>query len=146
MNNERRTTSASVHDHKFLQTVRVGGHQFAADVPETEGAEPTAPDPHDLLDGALASCKATTLLWYARRKGLPLERVEVDIDRDASRERAGEYHLTSHVRLFGPLTDAQRAELHRVASKCPIHKLLTQVKISITDADVPAPAAPAQSA
>jgi putative redox protein len=32
----------------------------------------------------------------------------------------------------GPLTEDQRKELLRVAGKCPVHKLMTEVKTEVT--------------
>ncbi|MGN6579927.1 MAG: OsmC family protein [Bordetella sp.] len=89
------------------------------------------PDPHDYFDGALGGCKALTLMWYARRKQLPLVSVDVDVVRDASEERRGVYKLTARLKLNGDLTEAQRAELLAVADKCPIHRLMTAVDVQI---------------
>lgn len=112
-------------------TVRIGRHSFTVDEPPDVGGEDAGPNPHDLYDAALGACKALTLVWYARRKGLPLEGVEVEVERDASRERDGHYLLTTRIALGGPLDDAQRAQLLAVASKCPVHKLMTQVTTEI---------------
>jgi putative redox protein len=35
------------------------------------------------------------------------------------------------MRIGGPLTDAQIAELRSVAEKCPIHRLMTKVETTI---------------
>ena len=71
--------------NELAQVVTVGEHQLAIDVPEELFGKGSAPDPHDLFDAALAGCKATTAHWYARTKNIPLERVEVHVERDASR-------------------------------------------------------------
>jgi putative redox protein len=89
------------------------------------------PEPHDLYDASLAACKALTVLIYARRKGIPVEDIEVVVDRDDSEERKGIYRLKSGLRLTGDLTEAQRDELLRVAGKCPVHKLMAEVKTEI---------------
>ena len=81
----------------------------------------------DSYDSALGACKALTVIWYANRKQLPLEHVEVTIERDSSQERKGTYVLTATLSLGGPLSDAQRTELLAVADKCPVHKLMTEV-------------------
>lgn len=90
------------------------------------------PDPHDYFDGALGGCKALTLMWYAKRKQLPLVSVDVDVVRDDSEERRGVYKLTARMRLNGDLSDEQRAELLAVADKCPIHRLMSTTDVQIT--------------
>ena len=71
------------------------------------------------------------MLWYARRKGIPIGDVEVSVERDRSREREGHYLLTTTLQIGGDLSDAHRAELLSVAEKCPVHKLMTQVTTEI---------------
>jgi len=58
----------------------------------------------------------------------------VQVERDDSQERQGTYKLKTSVRLVGPLDDTQRAELLRVAGKCPLHRLMTEVKTEIETA------------
>ncbi|WP_341679129.1 OsmC family protein [Niveibacterium sp. SC-1] len=116
----------------IAQHIRIGGHLLSADVSVPEGGGDLGPSPHDLYDAALGACKALTVLWYARRRQIPLEQVETVIARDDSDERKGSYRLEAVLRLGGPLTDAQVQELESVAAKCPVHKLMTQVTTEIT--------------
>ena len=116
---------------KMMHTVSVRQHEFAVDEPEANGGEDAGPTPHDLYDSALGACKAMTVLWYARRKGLPLEDVQVAVDRDDANERQGVYRLRVTLSLGGPLSAAQRGELLAVAEKCPLHKLMTQVTTEV---------------
>jgi putative redox protein len=113
------------------QTVRIGQHQLTADQPVSGGGEGAGPDPHELYDAALGTCKALTVLWYANRKGLPLEDVRVQVDRDGSQEQQGVYKLKTTLTLVGNLTPEDRERLLQVAAKCPIHKLMTQVTTEI---------------
>lgn len=112
--------------------VHIGAHTFPVDQSKSEGGEETGPTPHDLYDASLAACKALTVLWYAQRKGYPVEDIQVSVERDASEERQGTYRLATTLHVTGPLTEDQRKELLRVASKCPVHKLMTEVKTEIT--------------
>jgi len=116
----------------MAQQVQVRGHSFTADVSEAEGGADSGPSPHDLYDAALGACKALTVMWYARKKGLPVEDVQTRIERDDSQERSGVYKLTAKLQVKGNLTDAQLQELHAVAQKCPVHKLMTTVTTEIT--------------
>ncbi|HEU4376034.1 MAG TPA: OsmC family protein [Telluria sp.] len=112
--------------------VKVRDHQFAIDGSIEEGGDDSGPSAHDLYDAALISCKALTLVWYAKRKGIPLQDVQVTVERDASAERQGVYKLATVLHLGGDLTEAQRQELLTVAGKCPVHKLMTIVTTEIT--------------
>ncbi len=113
-------------------TVQVRQHEFVVDVSPADGGNDAGPNPHDLYDAALGTCKALTVMGYARRKGIPIEDVEVVVERDASGERSGTYALDTRLRIRGALSDQQLRELEVVAHKCPIHKLMTVVTTVIT--------------
>ena len=117
---------------KMRHHVRVRQHGFDVDEPAANGGEDLGPTPHDLYDSALGACKALTLLWYARRKQIPLQEIGVTVERDDSQERQGVYRLQVTLELGGALDDAQRQELLRVADKCPVHKLMTQVRTEVS--------------
>ena len=116
---------------EFPQIVRVRSHAIIADVGPAIGGQDSGPGPHDLFDAALTTCKSMTAMWYAKRRGYPLERVEVHVESDDSDERKGVYRLRVHVELFGPLSDDQRADIHRAIASCPIHKLMTTSDVQI---------------
>ena len=116
---------------KMAHTVAVRNHRLTVDEPPAVGGDDLGPSPHDLYDAAVAACKALTMVWYANRKSIPLEDVAVSVERDDTQERQGVYRLRASLRLGGPLTDGQRAELLNVAGKCPVHKLMTQVTTEI---------------
>jgi len=112
--------------------VHVRDHIVSTDLVAAEGGTDAGPDPHDLYDSALGACKALTLLWFAQRKGFPVEDIEVTVERDASAERQGVYRLATKIALTGDLTDEQRAAMLAAASKCPVHKLMASVTTEIT--------------
>jgi putative redox protein len=111
--------------------LKVRAHEIAVDASPDAGGADAGPTPHDLYDSALAACKALTVLVYAQHKGIPVEDIEVVVNRDDSEERKGVYRLDSTLRVTGPLSDEQRAALLRVADKCPLHRLMTEVKTEI---------------
>lgn len=113
------------------QRVRIRAHELIADEQPDNGGEDAGPDPHDLYDAALGACKALTMLWYAKRKGIALDDVAVDVERDRSQEAAGTYRLRTVLSLGGALSDVDRDRLLAVAGKCPLHKLMTQVTTEI---------------
>ena len=112
--------------------VHVRNHLISVDGSVEEGGSDAGPSPHDLYDAALAACKAMTVVWYAKRKGIALEQVETTTERDASEERKGVYRLAVKLQLSGDLSEAQRQELLAAAAKCPVHKLMASVTTEIT--------------
>lgn len=116
----------------YRQRIRVGAHDIFADVKPDVGGEDTAPDPHELLDSSLAACTAITLSMFAKRRGMPLESINIDIERDDSKEKAGEYNLAMTINFVGALTEEQRAQLLAIVEKCPLHKLLSHATINIS--------------
>ncbi|MDP2716710.1 OsmC family protein [Rheinheimera sp.] len=115
----------------YRQTIRINQHTVFADVAKDLGGDNSAPDPHDYYDAALAACKAITVMMYAKRKQLPLDYIDVVIERDNSREAQGVYVLNVQLKLLGSLTDEQKSQLTTIAGKCPIHKLMTEVSTEI---------------
>jgi len=115
-------------------TVHVGEHTVTVDLAAADGGEGAGLTPHDLYDAALGACKALTMLFYAKRHDIQVEDIRVHIARDDSQERKGTYRLDASIEVTGPLSDEQRAVLLRVAGKCPVHKLMTDVKTEITTA------------
>jgi len=129
---ELRRQSPGAASAPVAQAVRIRGHELVADVSLAEGGADAGPSPHDLYDAALGACKALTVMWYARRKGMAIDDVQTVIERDDTGERAGVYRLAARLRISGDLSDAQLRELESVALKCPVHKLMTTVTTEIS--------------
>jgi len=80
-----------------------------------------------------------TVALYARRKGWPLETVEVRLSHgkihaadcaDCETREGKLDEIQSEITLLGRLDDEQRARLLEIAGKCPVHRTLTsEVKI-----------------
>jgi putative redox protein len=100
----------------------IGHHVLIADTSADNGGDDLGPDPHELLDAALASCTALTLTLYARRKGMQLATIEVEVDHE---ESDGVYRMRREVRLTGALSTDERARLLEIANKCPVHRTLS---------------------
>jgi putative redox protein len=120
--------------NEYPQRIQVRSHTLRADVGEALGSTDSAPGPHDYFDAALAACKTLTATWYAKKNGIPLERVESHVERDDSRERQGVYVLKVRLAFHGPLTDEQRHRLYNAVAKCPVHKLMTTTEVEIETA------------
>ncbi|MFC6300025.1 OsmC family peroxiredoxin [Pseudomonas sp. CCM 7893] len=124
-------TVNTLNNENFRHSVHVNKHELFTDLPKSLGGDDSAPSPHDYFDAALASCKALTLKLYAQKKDIPLTGVTVEVTHDSSEEQKGKYKLNVKLTLKGVLTDAQRDELHRVADRCPVHKLMTTAEVTI---------------
>ena len=109
-------------DGVLAQIITAGRNQFLADVSEAQGGDELGPDPHELLDAALAACTALTVTMVAQRKKIPLQDLKVQITHV---EADGLYQLTRRLEFIGALTDEQKAYLTGIANKCPIHKALS---------------------
>ena len=116
----------------LAQTVHIRTHELVADISEAEGGNDTGPSPHDLYDAALGACKALTVMWYARKKGISVDDIQTLVERDDADERKGIYRLTTTLKVHGALSDTQLKELEAVARKCPVHKLMSTVTTEIT--------------
>ena len=118
---------------EFPQVIATRGHTFRADALPADSTD-SAPGAHDYFDASLAACKALTATWYAKRKQIPLERVDVHVERDDKEERQGHYRLQVRLSFHGPLSGEQRDALFRAVSACPIHKLMTTTEVHIETA------------
>ena len=124
----------SLTDYTHAQLITMPGRAAVVDEPADEGGNDLGPSPYELLTAALGACTAMTLQVYARRKGYPLHEVAVEVEH--SRTHAEDCkqcenpvaglleHVHRRIVLHGPLDEVQRADLLRVAQKCPVHKTL----------------------
>jgi putative redox protein len=110
--------------------VSTGDHEFLVDEPPPLGQD-RGPDPYELLLSALGSCTAITTMLYARRKGWPLEAVEVRLTHARAHTddcASGGYCDSAevHVKLEGPLDDDQRHRLLDISTRCPVARTLAR--------------------
>ena len=116
----------------LAQNFHIGTHQFSTDVSVAEGGDDDGPSPHDLYDAAIGGCKALTVMWFAKKKGIAVDDVRTEVVSDSSQERSGIYKLQTTLIISGSFSDAEFAQLVAVAEKCPVHKLMTTVTTEIT--------------
>jgi uncharacterized OsmC-like protein len=122
--------------------VRSGDHVWFADEPLIKGGDNQAPNPSDILLGALAACKIITVQMYASRKKWLLEGVSVKLS--AKKVRASECedcvsepHMTvniieGEIWFEGNLTEEQKKRLLEISNRCPVQRTLTsETKIRV---------------
>src|SRR2546423_8034781 len=101
------------------QQIEIGPHRMVTDAGPNDGGEDLGADPHELLDASLAACTALTLTLYARRKGIELIALEVEVDHE---ESDGVYRMRRAIHVNAEITAAQRARMLEIANKCPVHR------------------------
>ena len=117
---------------KYETGVEIREHRLIADEPTSvEGGGDRGPSPTELLAASLASCTAITMELYANHKGWDLGAVEVDVDWPDAIE--GGTKLTVDIRVPAKLSDEQRERLLVVAGRCPVHRLLENKDVEISD-------------
>lgn len=119
--------------------VKTGEHSFIVDEPVSAGGDGAGPDPYDFLLGSLAGCKVITVQMYARRKGWPLEGVDIKLGHsrihskdcdDCESDNAMVDIIQVEISFKGDLTTEQIERLTEISSRCPVHKtLMSETKI-----------------
>lgn len=120
-------------DDNYQTKILAGHHELIADEPAGIGDD-TGPSPYEYLLAALGACTSITMIMYAKRKQWPLDGVEIELSHSREYEVDGENveedgHLLDAIRrsitLHGPLDQEQKERLAYIATRCPVHKTLT---------------------
>lgn len=107
----------------FTHEIDVRGHRLVADEPAEHGGADEGPSAQELLAAALASCTATTIEMYARRKGWEIGEIAVEAEY-APAERGAPTRFRLVLKLPEGLTEEQLERLSVIAAKCPVHRTL----------------------
>mgnify|MGYP003628800867 FL=1 len=117
----------------FLQDITSGSHDhMLADEPLAYGGTNMGMSPYGFLSASLGACTSMTIRMYARRKGMPLTHVSVDVShekvhaQDAALNSGDKIDSFNRlITLTGPeLSQDQRARLLEIADRCPVHRTL----------------------
>ena len=127
----------------FLQDINSGpDHHTLADEPLAYGGTNRGMSPYGFLSAGLGACTSMTIRMYARRKGWPLDHVQVLVshdkvhaqDADAGQGQTQVDTFRRLIKLKGSLSAEQRARLLEIADKCPVHRTLERSSTIITEA------------
>jgi putative redox protein len=99
-----------------------GGHRLLVDEPADRGGTDTGARPTQLLAASLAGCTAITVEMYAARKGWDVGKVEAEVNVSYDGHIPSRFSVA--LRLPAELDPDQRQRLLKIASHCPVHKVL----------------------
>lgn len=132
----------------YQNAVVAGRHRLFADEPVAVDGDDLGPSPYDYLSIALGACKSMTLRMYARRKGLELGRVSVDVRHGkvpadhcedcgkAAEGRVGKIdRFECRISIDGALAPDLAEKLVEIAGKCPVHRTLEATSAIVTRLD-----------
>eukprot|EP00040_Diaphanoeca_grandis_P039354 m.258846 g.258846 ORF g.258846 m.258846 type:complete len:198 (-) comp37168_c0_seq1:138-731(-) len=111
-----------------------------ADEPKGLGGTDTAPNPVEILLGALGSCQEITYKAYGQAMGIPITRVAVAVDGhidlrgflSVSDVRPGFHTITGTVTIESTATDEELAQLKAVVDgHCPVLDMLQSVPTTL---------------
>ncbi len=129
----------------FTTAMKTGNHYMVADEPTSYGGNDFGPSPYELVSAGLSACTAMTVQMYVKRKGWPLENIEVHISygkshaqdcEDCETDSAKINTFHREIKLIGNLDEKQTNRILQIADKCPVHKTLhseTQVITKLID-------------
>ncbi|WP_286265724.1 bifunctional alpha/beta hydrolase/OsmC family protein [Thalassotalea atypica] len=119
--------------NSFLQDISAAGHHIVADEPVSYGGDFLGPTPYQLVSAGLGACTSMTIRMYARRKGIPLEHVQVDVTHnkihaqecDSCEQANGKLdQFERQITFAGDISEEERGRLLAIADKCPVHRSL----------------------
>lgn len=110
--------------------INIRSHKIVAGLLETLGGKDEGPNPHELVEAALAACTILTAQMYANRKGIKLDSTDVVVKIVSE---GADSVIEREVSFKGDLTEEEKTKLAEIVEKCPIHKLLqSNIKINTT--------------
>ena len=130
---------SAISADNFQVAIQSGPHKMIIDEPKSVGGDDAGPSPYDVLLSALAACKVITVQMYARRKGWPLESVQVELNtrkvhaqdcEDAVSDPNARIDIIDvEIRFVGKLDKEQLDRLTEISERCPVQRTLTSETI-----------------
>lgn len=125
----------------FTTQIYTDQHHVVADEPIPIG-EDLGPSPYEYLNAAIGACTVMTLKLYAERKNWELKEVYVYLS--YSKKHTDELNIDTEqlgridfiqkkIKLVGNLNTEQKEKLKQIASKCPVHKTVSNPVVFDTE-------------
>ena len=118
--------AAMIADKAFAVSASAGGHAITIDADKEDGGDGLGPNPTRLVEAALAACSAITIRMYAKRKKWRLSDVVVKVSRAKDEDAHLARVLEKTIEVAGDLDEDQRARVHEIAGRCPVHRMLEE--------------------
>ncbi len=131
---EQLVAHLNLEEDLFTTDIQTKRHHFIVDEPESFGGDDFGPTPYDYLSGGLAACTAMTIKLYAERKKWGLKEIFVYVSYSKKHSDDLMLELEAPIQLdfilkklkfIGNLDSSQKEKLKEIASKCPVHKTLS---------------------
>ncbi len=111
---------------KTAATHLLSGTLIETDAPPDNGGEGSCFSPTDLVASALASCMCTIMALVAKKRDIPLPRIECGVEKvmEQSPRRIGQIKVSMIISGPHHYTDHERAVLEQAALTCPVYESL----------------------
>ncbi len=119
-------TATMIPDKRIAVAASAGGHQIVIDADKEDGGDGLGPNPTRLVEAALAACSVITLRMYAARKRWTLDGLTVKVERAKGEDAHVARVLEKTIEVAGDLDEAQKARLHEISDRCPVHRMLAE--------------------
>jgi|SRR6185437_3105480 len=126
--------NATINKQHYQTEITSDSNILIADEPINNGGEGKGFSPFQLLAASLAACTSVTLRMYADRKSWPVEKIDVEVTYEHD-EDSSTPHINTKIHFKGDLSLEQRDRLLDIATKCPVHKALSN-PFSITTTEL----------
>lgn len=107
--------------NKLAVDMNIRNHTLISGLTENLGGSDEGPNPHELLEAALAACTILTVQMYADKKGIKLESTQAFVK---ILSEGSETRILRELNFKGDLSKEEINKLTEIAEKCPIHRLL----------------------
>jgi len=118
-----------VSPNSTTQYALVRGHKSIIDEPlSVPAGKDLGPAPYDYLKLAIGGCTSITVRMVANKRKLELDGIQVKVSHEKTEN--GDL-FRRELKLIGNLSSEDREGLLKIANKCPVHKTLTEGKITV---------------
>jgi len=119
------STKVTLTNKNYLAEAKMRNHFCVLDRPITEGGGDTGPTPVEYLLTAIAGCVSMTLKKYLEIKDWDLGNIIVEVFQKETLTKEGVIKfLIEEISFEKEVSEKQKEELLKVASRCPVVKML----------------------